>query len=265
MSQILITGGTGLLGKSLASILKENLLPYTLASRSKPPGGAPWTPLDLVTGEGIEQAVAGKRIIFHLASATRKPSRQADVEGTKRLLEAAAKNGVAHFIFISIVGIEKVPMKYYKLKLEAEREIIASGLPYSILRATQFHEFVDFLLRKTLAAPFAWLPKKGLVQPIETRAAAWKLFQLMKGRPLNGTVEIAGAEILTAGELAKSWLKIQGKRRLILNLPPIGSALRAIAAGGLTKKEAAVDCQTWQDWLAEKYASKHDLSNLFQL
>ncbi len=258
MSSMLITGGTGLLGRSLSGILQEGLVPHQITSRKKPMGGADWTRLDLTTGEGMAEAVAGKRIIFHLASATQNPNPEADVEGTKRLLDATASHGVAHFIYISIVGIDRVPLKYYKIKLATEQEIIRSGVPYSILRATQFHDFVDFMLGRFLHFPVGILPKKAMVQPVETRAVAWKLFQLSKSAPLNGTVEMGGPEVLTLGEMANAWLDARRKSKWIVNLPSLNSTVKALASGGLTTPENSMECLTWQDWLAEKYGVREE-------
>ena len=255
---MLITGGTGLLGRSLSGIFSENLLPCTIASRHKPPGAMDWRKLDLATGEGCDEAVAGKKILFHLASDAANPSYTTDVDGTKRLLDAAARNGVAHFIYISIVGIDRMPLKYYKIKLAAEQEIILSGVPYTILRATQFHEFVDFMLNKLLPYPVGMLPKKALVQPVESRAVAWKLFRLSKGAPLNSTVEMGGPEVLTLGEMANAWLGARRKSKWILNLPSLTASNKALAAGGLTTPENSMECLTWQDWLREKYGAKED-------
>lgn len=258
MANILITGGTGLLGRSLSGIFNEKLLPHAIAGRTKPPGGLGWYKLDLTTGEGCDEAVSGKKIIFHLASSTAIPSYATDVEGTKRLLDAAAKNGVGHFLYISIVGIDKVPLEYYDIKLKTEQEIRTSGVPYTILRATQFHDFADFMLKRFLKFRIGILPKKALVQPVETRAVAWKLFQLSKGAPLNGIVEMGGPEVLTLGEMAKVWLKVQSKTKLILNIPPLAAPLRALEAGGLTTKNNAMECQSWQEWLAEKYPAREE-------
>lgn len=258
MSSILITGGTGLLGRSLSGILKEGLVPHQIASRNKPPGGADWARLDLRTGEGASEAIAGKKTIFHLASATQGPSFEADVEGTKRLLDAAVAHDVKHFIFISIVGIDRVPLKYYTIKLAAEQQIINSGVPFTILRATQFHDFVDFMLGRFLRFQVGVLPKKALVQPVETRAVAWKLFQLSKNAPLNGTVEMGGPEVLTLGEMADAWLDARRKSKWIINLPALNATTKALAAGGLTTPENSMECLTWQDWLREKYGVKEE-------
>jgi uncharacterized protein YbjT (DUF2867 family) len=258
MSNILITGGTGQLGRSLSGIFSEKLLSHTIASRNKPTGALDWCKLDLATGEGCDEAVSGKKIIFHLASATANPSYATDVEGTKRLLDAAARNGVAHFIYISIVGIDRVPLKYYKIKLKTEAEIQASGVPNTILRATQFHDFVDFMLGRFLRFPVGILPKKALVQPVETRAVAWKLFQLSKGHPLNGTVEMGGPEVLTLGEMANAWLDARRKSKWIVNLPSLNAVTKALAGGGLTTPENSMECLTWQDWLREKYGVREE-------
>lgn len=130
---------------------------------------------DLSTGEGLEEAIYGTDVIVHCASSTRK-TRQTDVEGTGRLLQAAARVGVAHFVFISIVGVDRNPYyPYYRMKLEVERIVERSPVPWTILRATQFHEFVLRIIRFLERLPVMIMPKGFLLQPIETGevATAW--------------------------------------------------------------------------------------------
>jgi len=119
-SEILITGGTGTLGKELTGIFRQHSIPYLIASRTNPSNLDNWLHIDLETGEGIEEATKEKKIIFHLISGTKKFSKNNDIEGTKRLLQEAKENGASHFIYISIVGIDKVPITYYQYKLQAE-------------------------------------------------------------------------------------------------------------------------------------------------
>src|SRR3990172_12933053 len=153
MSRVLITGGTGVLGSEVASRLAP--AGYTvrvMSRRAAPAEGArtEWAQAQIETGEGLAEAVAGVDVIVHAASSPFRRTREVDVEGTRRLLEVARAAGVAHFVYISIVGIDRIPLPHYKAKLAAERLIEESAVPYSILRAPQFFTLMDDFLRNLL-------------------------------------------------------------------------------------------------------------------
>src|SRR3989337_3515075 len=149
MPRALITGGTGVLGREVAGRLSQAGYSVRVVSRRAAPAeGAPteWAQAQIETGEGLAEAVAGVDVIVHCASSPFRRTREVDVEGTRRLLAAAGRVGVSHFVYISIVGVDRIPLPYYKAKLAAERLIEESGVPYSILRATQFHSLIDRFL-----------------------------------------------------------------------------------------------------------------------
>src|SRR5690554_5733783 len=150
MSRVLVTGGTGILGTELRPRLDAAGYAVRIMSRRAPqPGedaGVEWAQADINTGDGLPAAVRDVDTIIHAASAGFGDSYRADVQGTRRLLEAAREAGVGHFIYISIVGIDRIDYEYYRHKLEAEKLIEQSGMPFSILRAPQFHALVDAIL-----------------------------------------------------------------------------------------------------------------------
>src|SRR3990172_1724379 len=148
MSRVLITGGPGVLGREVAPRLATAGYTVRVVSRRAAPAeGAPteWAQAQIETGEGL--AVAGVDVIVHCASSPFRRTRVVDVEGTRRLLEAAKAASVPHFVYISIVGIDRIPLPYYKAKLAAERLIEESGAPYSIQWAPQFFTLLDDVLR----------------------------------------------------------------------------------------------------------------------
>ena len=251
----LITGGTGTLGKELISVFQQKSIPYSTASRTRPQRQENWLNLDLETGAGINEAVEGKKIILHLASSTKKISKNNDLVGTQKLLQAAKKNNISHFIYISIVGIDKVPLSYYQLKLQAEKEIINSGIPYTILRATQFHDFADNMLHNLLKFPLAIIPKKIKLQPIETKIVAQQLFTITQGQPLRKTINLGGKEILELEAMVNSWLQSQRKSKILFGLPLIGRTLHALKNGGLTCNKKSHESIRWEEWLKKKYNS----------
>ena len=141
--RVLVTGGTGTLGSHVVDRLHAAGREVRVFSRS---GGNGRVRGDLATGDGLEAAVQGVETIVHCASSPAR-TRQVDVGGTHRLLRAAYRAGISHVLFISIVGVDRNPYyPYYRMKLETERIIERSPMPWTILRATQFHGFVLALI-----------------------------------------------------------------------------------------------------------------------
>jgi uncharacterized protein YbjT (DUF2867 family) len=251
MSHILITGGTGILGRSLSALLAQSGILYTVGSRSNRAQMSNWTLCDLLKNAGVSEAVADKKIIFHLASDLKN-----DEQMTRNLLQAIEPDGGVHLIYMSIVGIDKVPFAYYKKKLAAEQAIKESGVPFTILRATQFHEFVHQIISTFLAGPVGFLPKNIVSQPIELKVVAQELLRLSRLQPTGTTYEIGGKEAMTLHQMARIWTLQSGKRRLILNLPIWGELGRTFANGGLTTPNVSQQSATWLQWLQKKYPSK---------
>ena len=184
---ILITGGTGHLGREFAQNALANGHRVRIASRKPRPAGAPegldWATLDLGSGEGVDDALRGIDAVVHAASDPR-PSSKVDVEGTRRLAALSRDHGVKHLLYVSIVGIDRIPFPYYKRKLEAERIVAESGVPYSILRAAQFHYFIDLLLGAAARTPlFMPMPSGFHVQSIDTGDVAARMGEVLAAGP----------------------------------------------------------------------------------
>ncbi|MCS4168495.1 SDR family oxidoreductase [Sphingobacterium sp. BIGb0116] len=246
MSKILITGGTGNLGKSLVSVLEENNVQYTIASRQNRAKKQNVVVMDLLENKGIKEAVSGKEIIFHLATDLKR-----DTEATQNLLDAIDPDSKVHLIYISVVGTDKVPFAYYRQKLASEEAVKRSGIPYTILRATQFHEFIDQILSTFLKYPIGLLPKRILLQPIETAIVAEKLYRLSLDGASNKTYEIGGAEVHTLEELAKQWLIKKNKKRFVFNLPIWGTLGKTFRNGSMNTQNSKKESSSWREWLKE--------------
>ena len=180
MQHILVTGGAGRLGRLVVTQLSAAGYPVRGMSRRASPGddwpGAEWEQADLETGAGLAEAVQGIDVVVHAATGGNRHTWQIDVEGTRRLLEAAREARVSHVVFISIVGIDTVPYAVGKAKLACEDLIEHSGLPWSILRATQFHYGIDVLLHMLTRLPLvALVPTDLLLQPIAEEEVARRL------------------------------------------------------------------------------------------
>ncbi|MEZ4772716.1 MAG: SDR family oxidoreductase [Bacteroidia bacterium] len=254
--KVLVTGGTGLLGRELVSFFENNHVPYVIGSRNQPANDilkTHWKKLDLATGEGLSECLENIDTIFHLASATRPFNPATDVEGTRKMLEAGKLSGVNHIIYVSIVGIDKLPISYYKIKIAAEQVIKDAGVDYTILRSTQFHTFLNTTIKKALKYPVAFMPKAIKYQPVGLIFVVDKLMDIYENGPINDTLEIGGPEVITMGEAAAQWLKAHNKKRWIINVPITlaGKLGKNLAEGGLTTSAIVKHSQTWAEYLEQ--------------
>ncbi|MFB6139331.1 MAG: SDR family oxidoreductase [Halosimplex sp.] len=262
MARTLVTGATGTLGSALVPRLAEAGHSVRAASRSPPAaddgdrgatGPAEWVELDLGSAEGIEHAVEDVDVLVHAASDPTGDPEAVDARGTERLVAAAEGAGVEHLIYPSIVGVDAIPYSYYEHKLAAERAIEGCDVPWTILRATQFHQFVDELIGTVARSPVWPLPTDFRVQPIDAREVADALVDVATERPRGRADPIGGPEVRTGRELVDAYREVRGLRRLVVRLPLPGAAAREFRAGTNTCPDRAVGTTTWEDWLAEEY------------
>jgi uncharacterized protein YbjT (DUF2867 family) len=250
MQQILVTGGAGRLGRLVVKHLSAAGYPVRGMSRRASPGedwpGAEWKQADLVTGAGLPRAVQGMDVVVHTAG---KGTWQVDVEGTRRLLDAAREAGVSHVVYISIVGIDTVPYAYGKAKLACEDLIEHSGIPWSILRATQFHSLIDLVLHALTRLPLvALVPTDLLLQPVAEEEVAGRLCEIVQAGPSGRLPDMGGPQVYTSGELTRIWLKQHGMHRVILPIFLPGKMARALRQGGNTCPQQAtgtISCEAW--------------------
>jgi uncharacterized protein YbjT (DUF2867 family) len=229
MSSILVTGGTGTLGRpAVARLLADG--PDRVVG-------------DLSSGAGLAAAVDGSDVVVHLATSQGRR----DVEHARNLLEAA--DGVRHLIVMSIAGIDRIPLAYYRYKLEAERLVAESGVPYTILRATQFHNLVDRVFSSQRFSP-AILAPRVVLQPISVDEVAIRLAELAAAPPLKGrAADIGGPERQSAGELARLWKQARSSRRPVVPLRIPGKTFRAFADGAATVDGPAYGRITFAEYL----------------
>jgi uncharacterized protein YbjT (DUF2867 family) len=239
MSTILVTGATGTLGTPTAARLRDAGHDVRALSRSTGPG---LTTGDLLTGEGIPEAIAGVDAVVHLATGAR------DVDQAKAAIGAARAADVEHFVLISIVGIEDIPLGYYRGKLEIEEALVDSGLPHSILRATQFHQFVKAIFRRPRLSPLILAPAFSF-QPISTDEVAARLVELVGSEPAGRVADIGGPERRTARDLAEAWKRATGSRRAIWSIRIPGRTFAGYAAGHNLVPGAPYGTTTFEDYL----------------
>jgi uncharacterized protein YbjT (DUF2867 family) len=240
--RIAIVGGTGTLGRHVAAELAGRGHETRVLSRSGE------YRVDLSTGEGLSKALTGCAAVVDASNAGRKAA-QVLVEGNQRLLAAEHETGVGHHVCVSIVGCDRVPMGYYRVKTSQEHVVEQGPVPWSIIRATQFHELAAAAL--AAAARFRVLPVPNMtVQTIAAADVACALADVAEGSPRHGRVQVAGPEITTARELARTWRAATGSRALLVPVPVPGKLGRALRDGALTAGQPDVrGTVSFADWL----------------
>ena len=260
MTRVLVTGGSGDLGRHVvADLVERGHAVRVLVHNRMPPrvteGDHPleFNPGDLVTGEGLENALLRAETVVHCATNPFKTS-EVDVQGTERLLRAAESADVHHFLYISIVGIDDVPgYAYYRVKREVEGLITASRLPWTILRATQFHELAVRVLERFDRLPLAVVPGGIRWQLIAARDAARRLGELVDAGPSGRTRDVGGPEALKSEEIGNSYRRAKGLAARVVAVPIPGAAAKAFRAGKHLAPDAKYGTQTWHQFLAERY------------
>ena len=257
MTRTLVTGATGTLGTALRRKLAAAGREVRAASRS-PPGRSEetveWIELDLTDGTGVESAVDSVDVVVHAATAPRGDTEAVDVNGTERLLAAAADAGVANFVYPSIVGIDEIPFAYYEHKAAAEAAVEESAVPSTIVRATQFHSFVADLLDSVAKLPVWPLPTEIPLQPVAADEVAAAIVDHATEEATGRTDPIGGPEVRSVGDLTRAYRDARGLRRPVIRLPLPGSIAAGFRAGHATCPDHAVETVTWEAWLAGRYA-----------
>jgi uncharacterized protein YbjT (DUF2867 family) len=246
---VAVVGGTGTIGAPVVAALLARGAAVRVLTRNPTgvPTGAEHRRVDLISGAGLAEALDGADAVVDAVNSTRK-SKKTLVEGTARLLEAGAAAGVGHHVTISIVGIDRVPSSYYRDKLAQERAVEGGRVPWSILRATQFHQLLDMAFG--YAARVGVRPTgAGKLQPMDPRVAAERLAGAALGPPAGRLPDIAGPKIKTISTLSAAWASARGRRRLPLRIPSIGKAAKGLAAGALCAPDGAARGEDFEEWL----------------
>ncbi|MFK0194226.1 SDR family oxidoreductase [Kitasatospora sp. NPDC090308] len=250
---LLVTGATGVLGREvLRHALATGRPVRALTRRTALPADADtrWHTGDLTAGTGLDEAFAGVDAVIHCASDPRHPKN--DLPAFRHLLAAARRAGVRHVVNISIVGVDRVPMAYYRIKLQGEQLLAGSGLGWTNLRATQFPQLLDGMLRPLAKLPVLPMLSRTPVQPVHPAEVAARLVELALGDPVGSAADFAGPEIHPATDLAADWLRARGSRRRVLPLHLPGRAGRLLREGALTSPGHACGTRTWAEYLAER-------------
>ncbi|AXK33381.1 NAD-dependent epimerase/dehydratase family protein [Streptomyces armeniacus] len=249
---VLVTGGTGTLGRQVVRRLLDRQRAVRVMSRRARPAGdrAPyeWASCDLAKGRGIDAAVAGVDTIVHCATTLTGD----DEAAARRLLGAVRESDteLRHFVYVSIVGIDRVPLGYYRRKLAAEGVLESSGLPYTVLRTTQFHDLIALMATCQRRLPVVFTLSGVSFQPVDSGEVADRLVELAQAEPAGRVADMGGPEVRTARDLARSTLDAYVRRRRVVPLRLPGRAFGAYRAGGHLAPERAVGRLTFEDHLA---------------
>ncbi|HZB19240.1 MAG TPA: NAD(P)H-binding protein [Blastococcus sp.] len=233
---VLVTGGTGRLGRRLVQPLQEAGHTVKLMSRrGAGPGGIRG---DLATGRDLDTALAGAEVVVHAATDPQGDPWQVDVAGTRRLVQAVDRDRLRHLVYVSIVGVDRIPWGFYRAKFAAEQVLLASALPVTLLRVTQFHDFVDSMLDTARRGPVLPVPMGWRVQPVDVGDVAEHLADVVGRPPANGVVEFGGPEEVAAADLARAWAAARAPGAHVVATPVpgrLGAAFRdgaALPTGG---------------------------------
>jgi uncharacterized protein YbjT (DUF2867 family) len=249
--KIAVIGGTGLIGSQVVKLLQ--------AGGHQAVPLSPSTGVDLLTGQGLREGLTAADVVVNLTNSPTFDDASAAFFRTTmdNLLAAAQREAVGHVVVLSIVGVDQVPdLAYYRAKVLQEDILKAGPVPYSIVRATQFFEFIDAAISWTADESTVRLPATP-IQPIAAADVARAVSEVSVGGPLQGVREIAGPEVFPLDELGRLTLAARGDHRTVVT--DAGAGMFAAAPGNaLIAGEGAVIAPTeYREWLERQPRSAH--------
>jgi uncharacterized protein YbjT (DUF2867 family) len=249
MASILVTGGTGNLGRHVVPLLRAQGHGIRVLSRAPHTAdGIEYVVGDTVGGTGLDAAVTGVDTILHLAG-----SSKGDDVGTTHLVDAACARGVAHLVMISVIGADRMPIGYFRAKDRAEQALAASGVPYTVLRAAQFHDLVWAMFGGLVKSPVVPAPKAIRLEPVDVAAVAARLAELVDEPAAGRVTDLAGPEVLDAPALLRAIADARGAKRAFVPMGMPGAVGRAYRAGdNLAGPGVLRTGMTWAEYVRER-------------
>ncbi|WP_235736719.1 SDR family oxidoreductase [Nocardioides alcanivorans] len=250
MTRVAVAGGTGEVGARVMARGAARGLDMVNLSRSE---GA-----DLMTGVGVAARLAGVDTVIDCVSIETMSGQQAEAFFTatsRHLLEAGEEAGVRHHVTLSIVGVDEVPSGYYRGKVAQERIVTGSDRPWTVLRATQFHEFAAQMVRRTSIGPVAFVPRM-LSAPVAADEVADTLLDLALGEPRHEVVEIGGPERLQMVDMVRRLLRTTRRRKLVVPVPMPGAAKQARSGVLCPEAPFRTGVQPYAAWLQEQVSER---------
>ena len=246
---VLVTGATGTLGHHVVPEAVSAGHEVRALSRRRRVGytGVHWHQADLLSADGLDAALDGIDVVVHCAT---QASGRKDVRAARNLIEAARRTGVGHLIYISIVGIEDIPLPYYRTKVQVEQALESSGVGHTILRATQFHELIEKTFAAQRFAPVVGALRDVRFQPIGTGDVASRLVSLIDTDPAGRVPDIGGPSVHSHPDLGRMYLAAHNSRRRVLGFTLPGRIVAGYRSGAHLTPENAVDGVSFRDYLA---------------
>ncbi|SCL17694.1 Uncharacterized conserved protein YbjT, contains NAD(P)-binding and DUF2867 domains [Micromonospora rhizosphaerae] len=244
--RVLVTGGTGVLGRELVRRLQDRTEVRVLSRR--PSQGPGFVQGDLETGEGLAAAVEDVDTIAHCASAADYRRPQRDVTQLRQLLDATG-GARPHLVYVSIVGVDRVRFGFFQAKLDTERLVEDSGLPWTILRATEFHDLMLMFLTRLSKGPAAVVPRKSLFQPVDVGDVAERMAELVMGPAAGRVRELGGPKVESMADLMRAYLADAQRRRPVIKIPLWGRLGAGFGVGGHLLADGDRGTVTFADYL----------------
>ncbi len=250
--RILVTGATGQLGSALLNQLRWSDYRVKITSRREPDGVGDfeWVYSDLLSGEGLEEAVKDVDVIIHAATSPVKNSKIVEVSGFKEFLIRIQH--IKHFIYPSIVGVDEIPFKYYMHKREAEDLLKDSSIPHTIVRATQFHHFVEKVFLSKPVFNRYIVPGNFKCQSVDVSEFANHLIDLVEKEPQGRTDDFGGPDIMTLKEMAELKIKINNEAKKVFSISLPGELSKSFSDGKNTNSIRKIGKITFEEYLENK-------------
>jgi uncharacterized protein YbjT (DUF2867 family) len=247
--EILVTGATGTLGSEVVAAALAAGHRVRALSRRERRNGSPvrWHRGDLLEGAGIDGAIDGVDVIVNCAT---QPTRDKDVTSMENLTSAVRRTGTGHLVHVSIVGIDRIPLPYYKTKLRVEQVLQRSGVGHTVLRATQFHDLINTSFSIQRYSPVLWALRDVRFQPIDTRDVAAQLVEMIDAEPAGRVPDIGGPTVHSHMELARIYLTAHGGRRKVVSVPVPGRIVAGFRTGANLAPENPVGTIEFADYVA---------------
>jgi uncharacterized protein YbjT (DUF2867 family) len=253
--QVLVIGGTGQAGRPLvADLVRRGHQVRVLSRTGKAPAGAEGRQGDIESGSGVPEAVRGIDVVVDCSNVETVSRRRAErffLSGTRHLLDAEQAAGVRHHILLSIVAIDRIPYPYYTAKLRQEEAVAAGPVPWTVLRATPFHEFVDAVARRGRVGPFTFVPKLRTM-PVAAADVARTLADLAEGPPIGRAPDIGGPREEQFADLVRTYLRRRGTRTVVVPINWPGRSGRAMRDGAQIPRDGIRGEGTFEEWLASE-------------
>jgi uncharacterized protein YbjT (DUF2867 family) len=247
---VLVTGATGTLGRKLVGAATAAGHQVRAMSRRSHVGytGVHWSQGDLLNNTDVDAAVDGIDVVLHCAT---QGTADKDVTSTENLITAARRAAIDHIIYVSIVGVDRIPLPYYKTKLRVEQTLKASGIGHTVLRATQFHDLIKMTFAIQRFSPLLWAVKGVRFQPIDTRDVTARLVELIDDEPAGRAPDIGGPTVHSHAELARTYLSARRGRRPVAELPVPGRIAAGYRTGANLAPDNPVGTIGFAEYLAE--------------